>query len=296
MKRNLILLSLLIGISFAVSGQKGTLKIFSEMKGISVYLDEQFQGRDIISIDSVVAGSHYLKITKDSVVVLGELVTIKSNEFTTVLVKNNQEIKQKILDSKSDEIQQYKMQRLDIMVSTQYVTESTSKTQSAYYPGFFSTTLGSSKTDVVSNTIPVTDWFVIQGGDRKISFHEFATMTNYQPYFEKLKNETDKVNHYNKNRWKTVLPCVIGGLGLIAIGVAIHPAVNWESESQFDWGQYGEISLYTFGSLITIGGLVSTKREEVNQPNLTMLEVRNQVYLYNKDLKRKLGLPENFEP
>ncbi len=52
--------------------QTGTVKIFSELKPIDIYLDEKFQGRDIIQLDSVQIGSHYLKVIKDSVSIYTE--------------------------------------------------------------------------------------------------------------------------------------------------------------------------------------------------------------------------------
>jgi lipopolysaccharide export LptBFGC system permease protein LptF len=57
----------------------GTLKIFSELTGITVYLDENKQGDDIRQINNVPVGSHYLKVLKDGVSIFGELVTVSEN-------------------------------------------------------------------------------------------------------------------------------------------------------------------------------------------------------------------------
>ena len=64
------------GINTA-SNPKGTgsVNIFSEFTGTSVYLNENKQGDDIKTINAVPAGNHYLKIMKDGVSIFGELIT-----------------------------------------------------------------------------------------------------------------------------------------------------------------------------------------------------------------------------
>ena len=80
--------------------QKGTIKVFSELKGINVYLDEVFQGADIINIDSVTIGSHYLKVVKDNVIVYSELITVNQNAVTTAFIKDSEEVQNKLKNEK----------------------------------------------------------------------------------------------------------------------------------------------------------------------------------------------------
>lgn len=286
---------LLIGIlslffAIAANAQKGTVKIFSELKGITVYLDEVNQGYDVSIMDSVDVGSHYLKVVKDDVIVYGELINVNGNAVTTILVKNNQEVKNKIIDSKSDEIQQYKMQRMDVMLSTRYVTNTSSQTNSTYYPGFFSTTIGVSKTNVVSNSIPVTDWFITQGGNKKISQEEFAKITNFKLYYDRVKASQDYCETKNEQIRKARTKHILSGLAFVAITAIIAANVDFsEVASAF------LVALPATGAMIFFV-FASTDKKLYPVVTLTMEEVRNQAYFYNQLLKIRLGLPENYEP
>ena len=73
----------------------GTIKIFSELTGITVYLDENKQGDDVRQINGVPTGSHYLKVLKDGISVFGELVTVTENSVTSILVKNDGKVAEK---------------------------------------------------------------------------------------------------------------------------------------------------------------------------------------------------------
>jgi len=80
------------------SGPKGTgsINIFSEFTGTSVFLNENKQGTDIKTINSVPVGNHYLKIMKDGVSIFAELITVNDGQTTTVLVKNDGQVAEKI--------------------------------------------------------------------------------------------------------------------------------------------------------------------------------------------------------
>ena len=128
---------LLLAFVFVLSilpalAQKGTIKIFSEIENVEVFLDEEFIGFDIKTIDSVAIGSHYLKLIKDSIAIYGEVVNVNENAVTTILIKNTKEIQNKLLQDKADIIKQYKEQRLDVLISTRYITETSTESQSKY--------------------------------------------------------------------------------------------------------------------------------------------------------------------
>ena len=296
MKTKLLLIVVLLLSSFSLMAQKGTIKIFYELKGVSVYLNNEFKGFDVGTLDSVTIGSHYLKVTKDNIIVFGEIVTVSANAVTTILIKKNKDLQEKIIAGKTDELHQYESQRLDVMLSTKYVTETNSKSNSVYYPGFFSTTIGQSKTNSVTTTIPVTDWFITQGGTRKISQREFARITNYQPFFEQTEKIKQDVEKYNKKTVRGGLIAAALGLATIAAGIfVVHPKVDWNSENNFNWGAGGEIMCYTTGGLALIG-VASLKKELPYDPILSMETIQGQAYIYNQNLKKKLGIPEDYEP
>jgi len=296
MKTKLLLIVVLLLSSFSLMAQKGTIKIFYELKGVSVYLNDELKGIDVGTLDSVTIGSHYLKVTKDNIIVFGEIVTVSANAVTTILIKKNKDLQEKIIAGKTDELHQYESQRLDVMLSTKYVTETNSKSNSVYYPGFFSTTIGQSKTNSVTTTIPVTDWFITQGGTRKISQRVFARITNYQPFFEQAEKIKQDVEKYNKKTVRCGLIAAALGLATIAAGIfVVHPKVDWDSEKSFDLGQYGEIMCYTTGGLALIG-VASLKKQTPYDPILSMETIQGQAYIYNQNLKKKLGIPEDYEP
>ena len=94
--RKLASILLLMVLSLSLFGQTktGTLKVFSELTGISVYLDDAKQGIDVKEINGVPVGSHYLKVLLGTVSVYGDLVEIKEGQTTTVLIKNTGQVQE----------------------------------------------------------------------------------------------------------------------------------------------------------------------------------------------------------
>ena len=166
---------LLMFLSVSVFGQTktGTLKIFSELTGIVVYLDENRQGENVQQINDIPVGSHYLKVLLGSVSVYGELIEIKEGTVTTVLIKNTGQVQEKILDSKTAEQETYTNSKLDIILSRGMST--TTKSYSNLFPGYYSYWGYSSS---VSSSVETTDWKIIQGGVKEISESTFAGLTN----------------------------------------------------------------------------------------------------------------------
>ncbi|MEI6853554.1 MAG: hypothetical protein WCL06_11950 [Bacteroidota bacterium] len=262
---------------------KGSVQVYSDLPGLVIYLDDQLQTWTVtMKIDSIPTGSHFLKITKDDISIYSELITINPNIVTTVLIKNDAELQNKLLAGMSDQIQKYKETRLDVLQSTQYVTTTESKTNSDYYPGFFSV-LGESATNTVATTQANTSWFITQGGSKKIGESEFASITNYQTYYDKIKAQ----KRHNRNNLITGLSVMAGSVGVILAGVATTPVPYDEKKLVVP------VILYTLGGVCFIGGGFATKGD--HDDVLNKEEVIKVIYAYNKDLKKKLGLPENFE-
>jgi hypothetical protein len=102
----------------AATGGTGTLNIFSEFTGTTIYLDEIKQGEDVKTVNGIPAGNHYLKVMKDGVGIFGELVAINPGQTTTVLVKNDGQVAEKILEGKTKEREEFNAKKLDVIYSS----------------------------------------------------------------------------------------------------------------------------------------------------------------------------------
>jgi len=122
-----ILIIVIFLFSLNSFAQYGSLKVFSEIESIEVYLDDILQDNSKSSIDSVSAGTHYLKIEKNKVIIFSEIIEIKENQTVSVLLKNSPEIQKKLLSSKSEQIEIYEKDRLTI------TTVSTGNYNSSWY-------------------------------------------------------------------------------------------------------------------------------------------------------------------
>ena len=274
--------------------QKGTIKIFSELKDINVYLDEVFQGAEIITIDSVTIGSHYLKVVKDNVIVFGELITVNEKAVTTILVKDSEQVQNKLkneklkkekelLESKSDAIKQYNEQHLDILVNTRYVTETNTASQSKYYPGYYSYS-GKTESTTVSETKAYTDWFITQG-TKQISHETFALIIGEQQIIDNIlaQNKIIKRKKVIHNTLGTpILISSFVGLGYFI--VALTSSSPWLLPATW-----------------YVGGFMAGMMILVTQPHYNTIsyssdEAKEKIYIYNQNLKKALELPANYEP
>lgn len=274
--------------------QKGTIKVFSELKGINVYLDEVLQGTDIITIDSVARGSHYLKVVKDNVIVYGELITVNENAITTALIKDSELVQNKlkqeklkqekeILESKSDAIKQYNEQRLDVLVNTRYVTESNTTSQSKYYPGYYSSS-GKAESNTVSETKAYTDWFITQGV-KQISHYTFAQIIGEQ-------HKIDDITSQNKNiKTKRVIRNVFG-IPILISGIVSGGFFIAAIASDDKWLLPGVCYL---GGFVT-GLMLLIDKPQYQSVSYGIDEAKEKKSIYNQNLKKKLELPSNYEP
>lgn len=310
---------ILLFVCLSGYSQKGNLRIFSELKGVNVYLDEVFKGTDINSIDSVETGNHYLKVVKDDVIAFGELVVVKPNETTTILVKETKEIQDKLLAKKYNEQEIYRSKKLDVLLDTKYVTETTGntqineKTKSLYFPGYYSV-LGSAKTtgDVTTNSKTVTktetSWFITRG-NQKITHDEFAMLTNNTDYFEKASIYNKEVEKYEqlkleKPKWKIdATPLIIGTVFAAGGYLMYDKNVNPFDDNAPD----GKVLVNVLGGSLMLTGAIAFfsglfHHQKVSNPvpvfisPITMDDAIRDSKEYNRKLKIELGLPENYEP
>jgi len=258
----------------------GTIKIFSEVKGIEIFLDEKSQGQDMAVLKNVEMGSHYIKAVKNGVTIFSELVNVNANATTTVLIKDTGQVKEKILGSKYKEQQEYKNKKLDILLSKNYQTEGTANTYGNYFPGYYSI-FGPTWTTTSSSTqYEVTDWKIIQGGVQEISDVQFASLVNDKDAQEKNSQAWD--NYNNTIIWAGVV-FLVGLVGAIA-GFAA-PA----SDSAAAVGAVG------IAAAVIGGGIVLSLKEPSGHLT-TPGDAAKKAYQYNQKLKADLGLPENYEP
>jgi hypothetical protein len=294
------------------AAQTGTIKIFSELKETSVYLDEVLKGNDIMTLDNVPAGSHYLKVVKDEVIIYGELIEVKAGQTTTVLVKDTKEIQDKLLAGKYQEQEKYKAQKLDVLLDIKYVTETnqntatTNRTNSLFWPGYYSV-LGTSatRTNTQSNTVSVThsvtDWFITVGGTKKLSHYDFAVIVNDVARL----NDYEEQKNYCATHPRKIKPdgtTIIIGSVFAAIGGAvafIPPMPDFSTE-----GKVGPQIRFVIGAsslVVGIGAVIagllhrSPPCVAIFRP-YTLEEASALAKAYDHNLKKSLGLPENWEP
>ncbi len=275
-------------MSITATAQKGTIKIFTELQNINVYLDNTLQGTDIILIDSVAIGTHYLKILKEGTIVYSELITVQPNTVTTILIKDSPEVKAKILKSKVDEIQKYKSKKLDVILSQNYVTQTKETASSIYFPGYYIAT-GTAFHNSVSVSTAYTDWKIIQGGNKEISDIQFANIVGD----EQIKaNYTKALKAYNR---RVSIGAIIAIPSIIITGVILadllgsKPFLNMSSETEAIIGTAGIV-----GSII---GYSSAMGAKAPHGHFTTVEkASKEAYEYNQALKKELGLPESYEP
>lgn len=89
MKKTLcFLLLVLLGLSVFGQTKTGTLKIFTEVNSIVLYLDDVKQDEGTKTVNGVPVGTHYLKALSNGTAIYSEIIEIKNDEVTTVLIKN----------------------------------------------------------------------------------------------------------------------------------------------------------------------------------------------------------------
>ncbi len=176
MHSNLKIIITLIVFMFCIFcfSQTGSIKIFSEIENIEIYLDDVLQGSNIKNIDSVSEGSHYLKVFKNGVIIYGELIKVESNLTSTILIKKSEEMRKKYFAGKSEEMKKYKEEKLNILITA-------------------------------------IDWHISQG-EEFISEEVFAELTNNNELKDKINEKNEKNNNAYKS-WKR-MSNIKGSIGL----------------------------------------------------------------------------------
>jgi len=273
----------------------GTLNIFSEFTGTSVYLNENKQGDDIKVINSVPAGNHYLKIMKEGVSIFGELVTVNAGQTTTVLVKNDGQAAEKILESKTKEREEFNSKKLDVIYSSNSV--STTSGTSTLFPGYYGYYGFSNST---TNTEQIADFKIIKGGVQEINDVSLA----------KLVNNQSVINYYNADiaSWQKAQNTGIAiGLGalvpyfvvLIDMGLKkpfLHEnptgeSINFSAVPAWEWTTLIVSGLVAYAGVKMMD---TPQHKYVKRHYYKVDAAAKDAAAYNKKLKEDLGLPENY--
>lgn len=282
-----ILLLMILSLSLFSQTKTGTLKIFSELTGISVYVDEVKQTTDPTAL-IVPIGSHYLKVLYQSTSVYGEIIEIKENVTTTVLIKNTGQVQEKVMETKTPEREEYQNNKVEVLLSSNEVSTTTGK--SSMYPGYYGY-YGYSKSNTV--TTQVSDFKIIQGGVKEISEISLATLAGNQSILQR--NAQDNAKSYK-------LGSIGGGLflGSFLIGGTIladmlvkKPFLHevGTDASNFEIGAFITCLFTGMASFVLINASNNYNTEHYYSPDVANKDAQD----YNKKLKVKLGLPESYD-
>lgn len=268
----------------------GTLKIFSELDGVTVYLDENKQTANIREIPDIPIGTHYLKVLLGTASVYSEMVEIKEGVVTSILIKNTGQVAEKIMESKVKEIEEYNNKKIDILFSSNSVSQTQSR--STLFPGYYGY-WGASNS--ITSTTQISDFKIIQGGVKEISDLSFARLVDNQQIINQY--AADVSSDKKSSRTMTI----IGLVGVVALAPFIIDACakepfmpgheigsglpNWE------WG-----AIIGTGAIAVIGlGASTSTATQVQDHYYSVDGAAKEAQDYNRKLKEKLGLPESYD-
>ncbi|MDX9730070.1 MAG: PEGA domain-containing protein [Bacteroidales bacterium] len=270
------------------SGGTGTLNIFSEFSGTTIFIDEKRMGDDVKIVNSIPAGNHYLKVMKDGVSIFGELIAINPGQTTTVLVKNDGQVAEKIMESKSKEREEYQANKVDVIFSTNSV--STTQGASTLFPGFYGYYGYSSS---VTNTSQVSDFKIIQGGVKEIGDLGLANLVENQNVI----NRYATINRSVTRQMNVGLGMFLGALligGPVLVDILVEkPFLHPDGTTAPDW----EIGVATAGIVAGTFGYLFVMGADKKYPKhyYRVDEAAKDAQEHNRKLKEKLGLPESYD-
>jgi len=275
------------------TGGTGTINVFSELAGITVYLNEAKQGEDIKTINAVPAGDHYLKVMKDGVSIFGEIISVAPGQVSSVLIKNSGQVEEKIMESKIAEREQYNAEKIDVIYSSNSISQT--KGASTLFPGYFGY-YGYSNS--VTSTTQISDFKIIQGGLKEISERQLANLSNNQRIIDQA--AANDAKSYKLGSTGAIF-------ALVAIATTIPILIDWASEPKNNPGTYlhknnpvhpdWEVYVFMGGVVSGLAGYgILNASEKVHPPHYYSVdEAAKDALKHNKKLKEKLGLPEGYD-
>jgi hypothetical protein len=274
----------------AAASQKGTgtLNIFSEFTGTSVYIDDIKQGEDVKTVNGIPAGNHYLKVMKDGVGIFGELITVNPGQTTTVLIKNDGQVAEKIMEGKTKEREEYQAKKVDVIYASNAVSTTTGA--STLFPGFYGYYGYSSS---VTNTSQVSDFKVIQGGVQEIGDIGLANLVDNKEILDYYARVNTSVRKQTGIGAGIFLGCLVVGLPVIIDMLVDKPFLHPVGTTAPNW----EIGVAT-GAIVagTISyAMVMTADKKYPRHYYSVDQAAKDAQAYNRSLKDKLGLPDSYD-
>lgn len=272
-----------------VSDGTGTIKIYTEINGISVYLNDIKQGDDIKEINSVPAGKHYLKIIKDGVSIYADLVTVTPGETASVLVKNDGQVADKLMEGKVKERENYQSSKIDVLFASKSVSTATGS--STLFPGYYGY-FGYSKS--LTSTAEIADFKIIKGGVQEIGDIELARLVNNQNILDR--NAADNVRVSRRGTTGAIMllsGLVFGGITFVDLLSDKKPFLHKAGSDPGNW----EYAVFTIGLFSGIAGyrIVMSMDNVYPDHYYSVDKAAQDAQTYNKQLKEKLGLPEGYD-
>ena len=288
MKKVFIITLMFLSLSAFAQTKVGTLKIFSELNGVSVYVDEIKETGNITAI-IVPAGSHYLKVLYENTSVYGEIVEIKENAMTTVLIKNTGQVQEKVMETKTPERQAYQNAKIDILLTSDQISTTTGK--SSYYPGFYGY-YGYNKSNTV--TTNVTDFKIVQGGVKEISEITLAQLAGNQPILDRNARDNAKQQKMAGGGAIAFLGCmVVAGVTFADIMSTKKPFLHKPGTTAGN----GEVAVCAVGLTgCVISYCITMGSDKIKPRHYYDANVAAQdAQKVNTALKSKLGLPQSYD-
>jgi len=250
-----------------------------------------------MEIQGLAPGDHYVKVTKDDAIIYSELVKVSAGVTAAILIKTDTVVKQQVQQQINQQTQlpdklymagqQYKQEKIDILLSKTYQTVGSSYSNSTYFPGYYyySWGTGYETTTSKSTQYEVTDWKIIQGGVQEISDREFAQMVGDKDTIAEMDKDWD--DYMNTTNWGAF----IGLTGILM--VLIGGAMAFGSDAAA--AESGAV-IFAVGCIPTIVGLGMLSKNPPSGHYVNPGTAAKQAFEYNQKLKKKLGLPESYEP
>lgn len=283
-----ILLLMILSLPLFSQTKTGTLKVFSELTGITVYLDDNKQGVDVKEINGVPIGSHYLKVLLGTVSVYGDLVEIKEGQTTTVLIKNTGQVQEKVMEAKTPQRQEYQNKKVDIILTSDAISTTTGK--SSYYPGFYGY-YGYNKSNTV--TTNVTDFKIIQGGVKEISELSLATLAENQEILGRNVRDNAKVTKMTNTG--AIIFC-----GSLVVGGTLFADMLVKKPFLHKVGTTAGTPEIVVASICILTGTISycmiMGADKIKPKHYYSADVAaSDAQKVNTVLKQKLGLPNSYD-
>ncbi|GIV27770.1 MAG: hypothetical protein KatS3mg027_1584 [Bacteroidia bacterium] len=292
--------------------QKCKLRIYTEIDNYYLYIDNKLIGKNIDAIDTISCEDHYIKVMFDNVIVFSEILSFKENESKSILIKKTKEVEEKLLKSKAEEIEQYKREKVEVMISKKYITTTDVNLQHYSYnpmfPNYYSLNYaGATFGQNITSTQEITDWFFVKGGSVKLNELDFIKLhsqyTSNIIYLNQVSNQIKQIDDQNKiiekkNKKKSMwmnfggIVFLIGTLlmawGFIEILVPLFLTSD-TAINVFFFGLGGFLIGMPFTFMKTLPYLTYPEHFLKLEDAMKMKDE------YNAKLKEKLGLPKDFD-